>query len=116
VIILLMALWLPFQGVVAVAMPFCQDMADGHSDSAPSHQHHGEHHGDAAGAVGSPDDGNQNFPLECNDCGPCHLACAPVLGVAAGIIVLPISQHLCALPQAAPPARTLDQPHPPPLA
>jgi hypothetical protein len=111
VVILLMALWLPFQAVVAVAMPFCQDMAD----SAPSHQHHGEHHGDA-GASGDPDDGNHAFPLQCNDCGPCHLACAPMVGMAASIVVLPVSQHLCALPQAVPPARTLDQPHPPPLA
>jgi len=105
---LLMALWLPFQALVAVAMPFCQDMPSP-ADAAPSHQHHGEHPG--AGAAGSPE-----FPLECNDCGPCHLACAPMVGMAANIIVLPVSQTLHALPQALPPARMLDQPHPPPLA
>ncbi len=114
VVILLMALWLPFQAVVAVAMPFCQGLpspTDGRSDTGPLHQHPGEHHGDA-GAAGS----GQNFPLECNDCGSCHLACAPMVGVTASIILLSVSQHLCGQPQALPPARMLDQPHPPPLA
>jgi hypothetical protein len=112
-----MALWLPFQAVVAVAMPFCQDApnpADARSDTTPLHQHHGHH--DHARALGDPDDGDQPFPLECNDCGPCHLACAPMVGVAASIVVLSVSQHLCGQPQALPPARMLDQPHPPPLA
>jgi hypothetical protein len=110
-VILLMALWLPLQAVVAVAMPFCQDVpAPAHS--APSHDHHGGHHGEGGDAA----DGNDVFPLKCNDCGPCHLACAPMVGVAASIAVLSVSQHLCAQPPAVPPARILDQPHPPPLA
>jgi ABC-type nickel/cobalt efflux system permease component RcnA len=107
-VILLLALWLPFQAVVAVAMPFCQDTPSP-ADSAPSHQHHGEHHGDS----GHDDRG---FPLDCNGCGPCHLACAPMVAMAANVVVLSASQSLPALPQVLPPACMLDQPHPPPLA
>jgi hypothetical protein len=113
-VILLMALWLPFQAVVAVAMPFCQDTPSP-ADSAPSHQHQGEHHGDA----GAPDNSGHDdhgFPLDCNGCGPCHLACAPMVAMAASIVVLSASQSLTVLPQVLPPARMLDQPHPPPLA
>ena len=113
--VLLMALWLPFHALVAVAMPFCQDMSSAtntHTDRAPSHQHNGSHHGDQ----GAADEANHAFSLECNDCGPCHLACAPVLGTSADIVVMTFSQHLYPLAQALPPARMLDQPHPPPLA
>ena len=113
-IILLMALWLPFQAVVAVAMPFCQDHPD-RSDSAPSHQNHAEHHDDA-GAAGSSGHDGHGFPLDCNGCGPCHLACAPMVAMAANLVLLSASQSLAALPQVLPPARMLDQPHPPPLA
>lgn len=84
---LLMMVWLPLNGYAAVVMPFCQhggaDMiADG---STPSERHAGmthQGHLDADAAHGADptiltDDAGSS--LACNDCGVCHLACAPLL-------------------------------------
>jgi hypothetical protein len=126
-IALLMMLWLPLRGVAAVAMPFCNESPQPVTDASASNPHHAHGHGGAvpsedlkpSGARGTSEtsqDGAHPLHLQCNDCGACHLACAPVLGVAAQVLCVPVSQHFSSLPQASPPARPLDQPHPPPLA
>ena len=78
-------LWLPLQAVAAITMPFCAHAAPGHASghamAAQSHREHhavdrpissrsgesGHHHGKGGGS----------FPMNCNDCGACHLACSP---------------------------------------
>lgn len=115
VLLLLMMLWLPMQSVVAVAMPMCQGRhVPSARDVDATHAHHraaGSSHAadaDVAGHAASVHD--------CSGCGACHLACAPLLAVrgfdfAADFTAIPI-----ALAQPLPTLRTLDQPHPPPLA
>jgi hypothetical protein len=126
-IALLMMLWLPLQGVAAVAMPFCMESARPGVDAATSnphldHQHvAGVHSEDVnaskvPGTSHTPRHGEHSPHLQCNDCGVCHLACAPMVGVAVQTQVVPDSETFSSSPQAFPPAHLLDPPHPPPLA
>jgi hypothetical protein len=90
VVALTVLMWLPLQGVAAIAMPFCRQadaplaVGDASGGDHDHHGHHGDHHsqhdGDDHTAPAPSDDG---IPLTCNDCGPCHLACAPA-AVSAG--------------------------------
>jgi hypothetical protein len=87
IVSVLMALWLPINGYVALAMPFCQhggaDMSAHETMSAVDHSgmaHHadpdsGAEH-DAGPSVSTDPTGSG---LACNDCGVCHLACSPLL-------------------------------------
>ena len=91
----LIALWLPLQGYAAVAMPFCQHSmaaASAHSANAGHAKHHHDGHpdgmrGDTEGRVSPSADTDSRQPavmgeasgLACNNCGACHLACAPAL-------------------------------------
>ncbi|MCW5620750.1 MAG: hypothetical protein KIS79_06575 [Burkholderiales bacterium] len=116
-ILVLLSAWLPLQPVAALAMPFCdhgQQNEQVHSGAAHAGAHHASHdhdydHGDeqTRGAKVLPG---------CNDCGPCHLACAPMLGVSpipgGDVPVRDFHPFLFAVPVSL----TLDQPHPPPLA
>ena len=80
-----MVLWLPLQGVAALAMPFCKhgshlpgptDPASHmHVDTSLQHDHPVAHalrcdHVDSSGG------------LACNDCGMRHLACSPAAPVS----------------------------------
>ena len=116
----LMTLWLPLQAVAAVTMPFCeqgQGQAPANHESpvggdVPLHHHDGSQpaHSD------HPATGHQDSsPLQCNGCGPCHLACAPMLGVAVAIAVAQPSYRFSPLAQVVPPAYSPEQPNPPPL-
>lgn len=84
-LVLLMSLWLPLQGVAAVIMPFCKhslgnsgqssavhhaalDDHSGHSD----HEQGGHHGHDAQQAHGD----SGSMLTACDDCGHCHLSCA----------------------------------------
>ena len=101
VIVLLISLWLPLQGYGAIAMPFCQQhgMAGagaahtglsneqhvGHSDHMTHHDSPGNPAGfSPAEHVGSDVTGG----LACNDCGACHLACAPAISANAPVLML----------------------------
>jgi len=91
-------LWLPVQGLAAVAMPFCQH-ALGHSAAVQTsgadndHQHHGQHHHHDKHSSNA--DHSRDLPtgLSCNDCGSCHLACSPVVPCAI-VAVLPSWGHV----------------------
>jgi hypothetical protein len=91
----LIALWLPLQGYAAVAMPFCQHRmaaASVHPGIADHSRHHHDGHSDmtrshAQGSISqSADAGSQQTAvmgetsgLACNNCGVCHLVCAPAI-------------------------------------
>lgn len=111
-ILALLSAWLPLQPVAALAMPFCDhDQGEqAHSSAAHVGSHHAGHgHGDeqASGAGVLPG---------CNDCGPCHLACAPMLGASLTLGADVPARDFRPFPHAVPASLALDQPHPPPLA
>jgi len=110
-------LWLPLQGFAAVAMPFCahalHDMpatADLQASDQDHHRHHSEGSGHNADRL-HPDGG-----LACNDCGACHLACAPMLSGSVWLGADTASFDFRSLPTRAPRVFTPEQPNPPPLA
>ena len=99
-LVIFLSLWLPMQGYGAVAMPFCDHgmagSGTGH-DAPQSGEHHDRHSGHgqtahasalshaAGSAHASPghDSASGANGLSCNNCGACHLACAPAIsGVA----------------------------------
>jgi hypothetical protein len=110
IIAVLMVLWLPFQAVAAVAMPFCE-----HGQSPASagmslpHDEHSGHY-----PAHAPDDSSPL--LACTDCGACHLACAPMVGTEGNRPSLRFSDRFRPLAQTLPPAHALEQLDPPPLA
>lgn len=84
---MLIALWLPLQGYAAVAMPFCSSNARAHAGKAVASAHQQDGHSghmnhdkvDHDAATG-PDSGHGDADkLACNNCGPCHLACSPLI-------------------------------------
>jgi hypothetical protein len=110
IIVALLLLWLPFQTVAAVAMPFCEHgQAPANTDAPLSHDQHSGHH-----PAHAPDDSTSLFA--CTDCGACHLACAPMVGTGGSTSLLRFPDRFSALAQRLPPAHALEQPDPPPLA
>jgi hypothetical protein len=95
----LLALWLPFQGYGAVAMPYCQNKASGASATGDQvegralHDHHdhagtGDHRHVPGPAASPSHDSELKGPhvqtgkttgLACNNCGMCLLACSPLI-------------------------------------
>lgn len=110
-ILALLSAWLPLQPVAALAMPFCDHGQSEQVHSSAAHAGHGHTHDHG----GEQTSGARMLP-GCSDCGPCHLACAPMLGVSplpgADVPVRDFHPFLHAVPVSL----TLDQPHPPPLA
>ena len=100
----LIAPWLPLQGYAAVAMPFCQHSmaaASTHAGNADHSQHHHDGHshmthGDARGSISQSADADslqlavmgETNALACNDCGACHLACAPAIVTIVSVPLL----------------------------
>jgi ferredoxin len=100
----LIALWLPLQGYTAVTMPFCQHRmaaASAHSGNADHSQHHHDGHSDRArghaqGNTSQSSDADSPQPaamgeasgLACNNCGACHLACAPAIVAIVSVPLL----------------------------
>ena len=100
----LIALWLPLQGYAAVAMPFCQHRmaaASAHPGIADHSGHHHDGHSDltrshAQGSTSqSADAGSPQIAvmgeasgLACNNCGACHLACAPAIVALVSVPLL----------------------------
>ena len=101
VIAVLISLWLPVQGYGAIAMPFCQQhgmAAAGPVHSGQYQEHHAGHSAHKAHHH-SPSDqpgishaehagSDVTSGLACNDCGTCHLACAPAISAIAPVVVL----------------------------
>lgn len=86
-IIVFIALWLPFQGYGAVAMPFCEHGPAMPDSSVAVSAHVGVQHGHQ-GHTGIAHDEHEAYSqsadpthtgLGCNDCGACQLACAPLI-------------------------------------
>jgi hypothetical protein len=123
-IVCLLLLWLPLQGLAALTMPFCRHAEQSSRSAATAHDvrvhdahaHAGHVHDPRAtlhaGAADAPGAGT----LACNDCGACHLACAPAVpshGLDAA--ASPPGTPQPGPTPSAPPAVVLDQPNPPPL-
>lgn len=109
-IVALMVLWLPFQALAAVAMPFCEHgQGPASGGAAVPHDEHSGHHPAHAS------DGSSSR-IACADCGACHLACAPMVGTEGTRPMLRFSDRFSPLAQTLPPAHALEQPDPPPLA
>ena len=97
-----LVLWLPLQGTAAVAMPFCNhpltDAAHvvpgpepGHHDGlAPSALAKHEHRAAMVNAASSGRVAPATAHLACNDCGACHLACAPAAPAAGFVFAAPV--------------------------
>jgi hypothetical protein len=98
IVALLMILWLPLQGVAAVAMPFCKHAfappasagatAQTNLHDGTQHAHHG-HSGSSSHQHDAADTGAQDREdsgLACNDCGACHLACSPAAPASSAIV------------------------------
>ena len=92
VILFLAILWLPLQGVVAVAMPFCP-----HSLGRPAISSEPEH-----------------SDLSCNGCGVCHLACAPAVAAATSLAFAPADSIYSQLYSTFIRLFIPEQPQPPP--
>ena len=86
------ALWLPLQGYGAVAMPFCDHGPSMPDPSAAVSVHPDAHEVDRAHVANPTHDHAANHDssssdksshkqagLGCSDCGPCQLACAPLI-------------------------------------
>ena len=109
VVCLLIALWLPLQGYGAVVMPFCQHAMTRSSvqpgnEIVQSHQHHGDHAAHLT-RTESPDSvasvsfathaGNDSAAnLGCDNCGACHLACAPAISAGGPVFLLAVNTAL----------------------
>jgi hypothetical protein len=127
----LIALWLPLQGYGAVAMPFCQHSmaaAPTHAGKADYSQHHHDGHshktlGDDRGSIALPAaaDSPQTHVvgeasrLACNDCGVCHLACAPAIVAVASVPLLIAGSVLESALADSPKFFYPEQPQHPPL-
>jgi hypothetical protein len=115
-VVAFVTLWLPLQGFAAVAMPFCTHavhvIAAPVDSQASEHDHRDHTHGAAHGAGWLDSDAR----LTCNDCGACHLACAPMLSGSVWLGADAASFDFRSLPTQSPRVFTPDQPNPPPLA
>lgn len=118
VALFLLILWLPVQGIAAVAMPFCAH-ALGHENAAADvqtgHEHHGHAHGPASDMHPGQDSEPANHPdLGCNGCGPCHLACAPAVPAAATLVLMSAEGDYSPLCTTLARLFIPEQPQPPP--
>jgi len=130
VVTALMLLWLPLQGLAAVAMPFCkhglklsapaQTTAEAHVHAHPQHAHSGElgssnlhqHHA----AHGTHGDYDSSSGLACNDCGACHLACSPTAPTSRSAANSVGTQTFTPISPTLPPIFIPELDHRPPLA
>ena len=127
----LIALWLPLQGYAAVAMPFCQHSmaaASAHPDNADHSVHYHDGHsagarGNAQGSVSQSGDDHslhtavmgEASGLACNNCGACHLACAPAIVAIVSVPLLIAGSVLESAPADFPQFFYPEQPQRPPL-
>jgi hypothetical protein len=115
-IVLMMSLWLPVQGMAAVVMPFCKyslvtteatAQAVKHSSEHDAHAAH-RHHGDHGQATHDNDSSANPFVIACDDCGQCALSAAytlPTAGFQASSVLIAVP------PQSISPALAGIVPH-----
>ena len=127
----LIALWLPLQGYGAVAMPFCQHSmaaASAHPGNAGHSQHQHDGHSDMTrgdAQDSSSQSGDADSPqtavvgeasgLACNNCGACHLACAPAILAIVSVPLLIAGSVLESALADSPHLFYPEQPQRPPL-
>jgi hypothetical protein len=103
-VLILVVLWLPLQGMAAVVMPFCKQAQPAAAGHAPPHEHQA---------------GKQHQPPVlhgCDDCGVCHLACAPGVPSEVALTLELTATGPARFKAQAPPRFVPDQPRRPPLA
>jgi len=120
-----MVLWLPLQGFAAVAMPFCKHAMHGMASIGAGNGHAGQqtvaqhaHHRPGITTDGAtPGTHHQgSVGLDCNDCGACHLACAPAVLPAQRDLVAMGGKHYTPVSPSIPPLFVPEQHKRPPLA
>lgn len=124
-IAVLIVLWLPLQGFAAVTMPFCKHAMHGPQSIVAGDGHLGEqavadhaHHRAAVTADdAAPGTHHQgSIGLDCNDCGACHLACAPAVLPAQPAVLAVGGEHYTPVSPSFPPLFVPEQRNRPPLA
>ena len=123
VIAFVLLLWLPLQGVAALTMPFCRHAEQSSASTVTgrdaqthaAHAHAGQAHDHRTPA--RPGDARGADTLACNDCGACHLACAPAVPSHAADAAAPLpGTPRLGPPPFAPPTVVLELLNPPPLS
>ena len=119
VTLVLLMLWLPLQGVVAVAMPFCpQSLGLPGIASQPQagHEHHA--HATRSSAADSHSDHDpaptKHSNFSCNGCGVCHLACAPAVPTTIALALASVDSIYSPLYSTFVRLFIPEQPQPPP--
>jgi hypothetical protein len=90
---LFLLLWLPLQSWAGVAMPFCKHAMHGNTQSMSPAQAHPDGHAHHP----APPAGHSDADTACNDCGACHLACAPALPMPDVAFWMPACSTQCTL-------------------
>jgi len=119
VILFLAILWLPLQGVVAVAMPFCphslgRPAISSEPQAAHAHHAHGAHSLAPDSHPGQDPAQPEHSDLSCNGCGVCHLACAPAVAAATSLAFAPADSIYSQLYSTFIRLFIPEQPQPPP--
>lgn len=125
-LLVILALWLPFQAVLAVAMPFCGHVrpvanvsTEGHyghvhTGQSPSVTHHAHLDHDVLGDKHLGDSTVTQSLGACDQCGLCHLACAGFMAPSRQLTSLELPGHVMigAISPAVtnPPLAPLDRP------
>jgi hypothetical protein len=118
---LLLLLWLPVQGFAAVAMPFCTHAmtspgAPNTAEPFATPAHHATDHAAHHAQTDRHAPVTVHEGLSCNDCGACHLACAPAVPASAQLALVVTSETHADRDPSAPRVFVPEQPQPPPLA
>ena len=105
-LLLLIALWLPFQAAAAVGMPFCRHA---HQEQPAGMTHEGMSCHEQTNEVAAP-----VADLGCDDCEMCHLATAGFLPVSDEPVTPPMVSVFVARLAATPKSFIADLPDQPP--
>ena len=113
-------LWLPMRGFAAVAMPFCMHAlgdSDGVQMNVAHHDHtHHKHLDHSPLPAYTHYHQGHTTGLLCNECGACHLACAPLAPCVTVSFVVPCGHTFGDLPPASPSLFVPEQLERPPLS
>lgn len=121
-ILCLLAMWLPLQGLAAFSMPFCRHdliRLEGGAKSSPARlvgTAPFDSHARNDRAMPFGERGAHGTLFQCAHCAMCRLACAAVLPTASAGIPIDVAAATPALlTPLTPPSVVLEQPNPPPL-
>ncbi len=101
------ALWLPFQAIAAVGMPYCRHGEAPAATAAATTVDHCHLH--------AAQDGAGDHALSCDGCGFCHLACASFMPTAEPVLpMIPVAQDYRAEVPLVPASAIPEPPQQPP--